>query len=342
MTPASTPRTSSPGSRFRAVSVLAVWLAAAAAHADCLTREPSAEERQFVERLRAALLAAMPAAPENMVLPAAPRAEPRSSFCQDTPAGEVSVAARAIYRWQAPKAEAERIDNERHRVEGELKALQALPEERQREFDAWALKSREAFAEARRAEKAGDKALASQKYREASAFDAEANAVRKRHLDSVKAQTDALEAQRSALPRTSGDFEVTLTANGHGMKPRRHEDELKLGAVPPPRGKGFKVHGLQAIVAGPESNGDQRRALIAAFDRERLRAIIERPLPESAPEPAWSVGRPQPEGPAVSGGASPPANAPPAAGGEPSAAKAPDALEQAKDALKKLPGLFKP
>ncbi|MCI1193371.1 hypothetical protein MOJ79_16155 [Calidifontimicrobium sp. SYSU G02091] len=334
------------------------WLAASVlllaqpALADCPLRAATPKERDYIARLQASLLAALPAAPAHMALTAAPRAQV-SSLCEDTAEGEVRASALATYRYALPQAEADRIAQERAQLEAQIKSLQTLPPPLKQEFDALEAQRQEAFRDARRAERAGDKALASQKYKEASAFEEQGRAVHKRHLDTVKLQLDELEARRLDLPPSSADLQVRLEANGWGSAARSHETELRLGALPPPSGFRFKVHGLQAIVAGPRGADAQRNALLAAFDRARLQTLIDQPLPQEPPPAAWHVG-PAPVA-AAPAAAPTPAAAPPSAGvstagASPTSAPpapapaAPDAAqmaaEKAKEAVGKLRSLF--
>jgi len=327
-----------------------VLLLAQPAFADCVLRQATPKERDYIARLQASLLAALPAAPAHMALTASPRAHV-GSLCEDTAEGEVRASALATYRYALPQAEADRIARERAQLEAQIKSLQALPPPLKPEFDAIEAQRQEAFRDARRAEKAGDKALASQKYKEASAFEEQGRAVRKRHLDAVKPQLEELEARRLDLPPTSGDLHVKLEANGSGAAARNQEAELRLGALPPPQGFRFKVHGVHAIVAGPRGADAQRNALLAAFDRARLQALIDQPLPQEPPPAAWRVGpAPVAAGPAAGSAPTPtPAAAPPPAGAPANATPAPTpaapdaaqmAAEKAKEAANKLRSLF--
>jgi hypothetical protein len=331
--------------RARLCTLTALLVLAPAALADCQTRAATAAEKQFGDRLSAALLAAMPAAPANMWLPAAPRVAV-GTLCKDTPVGDLQATVKATYQFRMSPADEDRITRERRELEAQMSAIKTLPPDLKREYDAIDAQAQQAFRDAREAEKAGNKALATQKYNESSALGAQRDAVRKRHLDAVKPQLDAVEAKWRALPAVLGEFDVVLKANGYDTKPRAHELDIKLGTLPSPRGKGFKVHGLQAVVSGPASNLEQRQALIAGFDRARLQALLDGPLPETPAPAAWGVGGPpkvastagaEPVTPGATTTAQP---ATPAA--QPAAAPSPqpDVTQQAKDAVNKLRGLF--
>lgn len=332
--------------RWRLVAALAMLVLAPAAQADCTSREATQAEKQFSERLSAALLAAMPAAPANMWLPAAPRVA-MGTLCRDTPVGDLQAKVNARYHYRMSPIEAERLTRERRDLEAQMTALKVLPPDLKREYDAIDAQAQQVFREARNAEKEGNKSLATQKYNESTALGAQRDAVRKRHLDAIKPQFDAVEAKWRALPAELGEFDVVLKANGYDTKPAANELDLMLGKLPSPQGgKGFKVHGIQALVSGPSSNAEQRRALIAGFDRARLQALIDGPPPETPAPAAWSVGGPQPVASAPvagSAGSAPAATAQPAtpaAQPAPAPGAQPDVTQQARDAVDKLRGLF--
>lgn len=332
--------------RRRLGAALVMLALAPAAQADCPMRPATAEEKQFADRLSAALLAAMPAAPANMWLPAAPRVVV-GTLCKDTAVGDLQVSVRATYHFRMASADEDRVTRERRELEAQMKTIKTLPPDLKREYDAIDAQAQQALREAREAEKAGNKALAKQKYNESTALGAQRDAVRKRHLDAVKPQFDAVEAMWRALPSVRGEFDVVLKANGYDTRPRAHELDIKLGTLPSPQGgKGFKVHGLQAVVGGPANNPEQRQALIAAFDRARLQALLDGPPPETPPPVAWSVGGPPKAAsaantaPAAHGPTAPAQPATPAAQPAPAPGAQPDVTQQAKDAVNKLRGLF--
>jgi hypothetical protein len=110
----------------------------------------------------------------------------------------------------------------------------------------------------------------------------------------------------------------------------------------------FKVHNLVIKVDGHKP--EYVAAVKQALDREQLKALIEKPLPDTPPPVAWTVGKPAaPKAPAAAEpspkDSAAARNAPPAAAGksEPAPA-APDparaVTETAKDAVNKLRGLF--
>ncbi len=332
-------------SGLQLVAGLAILSFASAAQADCQMRAATAAEKQFGDRLRAALLAAMPAAPANMWLPAAPRAVV-GTLCNDTPVGDMQARVDARYHYRMSPAEADRLTRESSELEAQMNALKTLPPDLKLEYDATDAQAQQAFREAREAEKAGNKVLATQKYNESSALGAQRDAVRKRHLDAIKPQFDTVEAKWRTLPLEVGEFDVALKANGYDTKPSANELDLMIGKLPSPQGgKGFKVYGLQAVVSGTANNAEQRRALISGFDRARLQALIDGPPPEVPAPAAWSVGGPPkvastavaPAAPAPTATAQP---APPASQPAPASGAQPDVVQQTKDAVNVLRGLF--
>lgn len=347
-------KTTLPAGLWRLGAALAMLMLAPAAQADCTSREATRAEKHFSERLSAALLAAMPAAPANMWLPAAPRVA-MGTLCKDTPVGDLQARVNARYHYRMSQAEAERLTRERRDLEAQMSAMKVLPPDSKSEYDAIDAQAQQAFREAREAEKSNNKVLATQKYNESSALGTRRDAVRKRHLDAIKPQFDAVEAKWRALPAEVGEFDVVLKANGYDTKPATNELDLVLGKLPSPQGgKGFRVYGLQALVSGPSNNAEQRRALIAGFDRARLQALIDGPPPEMPAPAAWSVGgppqvasAPAPAAPGPAATALPsPATAQPApaqpASAQPASAPGtqPDVTQQTKDAVNKLRGLL--
>lgn len=338
-------------SRWRLGAALAILAFAPAAQADCQTRAATAAEKQFGDRLSAALLAAMPAAPANMWLPAAPRVAV-GTLCNDTPVGDLQATVNATYHFRMAPADEDRITRERRDLVAQMTAIKTLPPDLKREYDAVDAQAQQVFREAREAEKAGNKALATQKYNESTALGAQRDAVRQRHLDAVKPQFDAVEARWRVLPSVLGEFDVVLKANGYDKKPYAHELDIRLGTLPSPQGgKGFKVHGLQAVVGGPANNLEQRQALIAGFDRARLQALLDGPPPETPAPAAWSVGgppkaasaaatAPAAPGPAATAPPSPPTAQPAPAQPATTPGTQPDVTQQAKDAVNKLRGLL--
>jgi len=341
--------TTFPAGHWRLGAAIAMLVLAPPAQADCTSREATQAERQYNERLSAALVAAMPAAPANMWLPAAPRVA-MGTLCKDTPVGDLQANVYARYHYRMSPAEAERLTRERRDLEAQMSAMKVLPPDLKREYDAVDAQAQQAFREAREAEKASNKGLATQKYNESSALGAQRDAVRKRHLDAIKPQFDAVEAKWRAQPSEVGEFDVVLKANGYDTKPAANELDLVLGKLPSPQvGKGFKVYGIQAVVSGPSSNAEQRRALISGFDRARLQALIDGPPPETPAPSAWSVGGPPQMASAPATAPAAPAPAAPTVTAQPAAPAAapalapspqPDATQQAKDAVNKLRGLL--
>lgn len=118
------------------------------------------------------------------------------------------------------------------------------------------------------------------------------------------------------------------------------KDEV-LGTLPK-KPAGFKVHNLVVNIDGYKP--EQIEAIRAALDRARLQALIDGPLPDSPPPPAWTVAKPgQPaakEAKVADAMPPKPASDAPAAQQTQAPEPKPTAVEQAKNAVNKLRGLL--
>ena len=140
-------------------------------------------------------------------------------------------------------------------------------------------------------------------------------------------------ANYAASGHYSDRVNVTLRANFAypGAK------DLVLGTMPKTPA-GFKVHNVVVNVDG--HNTQYVESLTQAIDRGRLQTLIDQPLPDAPPPPAWTLARPgQPT-------TQPTASAPSRSAEAPAAQEAKEAdpksaaIDQAKDAVNKLRGLF--
>lgn len=140
-------------------------------------------------------------------------------------------------------------------------------------------------------------------------------------------------ANYAASGHYSDRVKVTLRANFAypGAK------DLALGAMPK-KPAGFKVHNVVVNIDG--HNAQYVQSLSQAIDRGRLQTLIDQPLPDAPPPPAWTLARPgQPTTQATASAQSRSADAPAtqeAKEVDPKSA----AIDQAKDAVNKLRGLF--
>ncbi len=120
------------------------------------------------------------------------------------------------------------------------------------------------------------------------------------------------------------------------------KDEV-LGALPT-KPAPFKVHNLVISVNGHKP--ELTEAIRTALDRARLQALIDAPLPDTPPAPSWTVAKP--DKPADKPTDKPTASANPVTpAAEASATQQartphpkPAVVDQAKDAVNKLRGLF--
>jgi hypothetical protein len=145
----------------------------------------------------------------------------------------------------------------------------------------------------------------------------------------------------SALYSDKVDLTIRVNYAYPGAK-----DEV-LGTLPK-KPAPFKVHNLVISVEG--HNPKFTEAIRTALDRARLQALIDAPLPDTPPAPAWTVAKPgkpadEPaqkptDQPTASSNPAKPAPAAPAAQQAQTPDPKPAVVDQAKDAVNKLRGLF--
>lgn len=327
------------------------FLAAPAARA-CTNSGPrdiTPDEQVFYDRLGEQLKAVFPAAPAGMSLSKAPTWKLMSLVCKDIKIGNVTLTAKAIYRYSMTAAERAAVETRQAELQSRYNALAKLPPDQQARYDALVVRYHEAVAEAKRYERAGNDAAAAPKYDEANAADRQGKDLELRHQASVRPQLEAIKLEQQRLPRPDVEFEATVQANGFFTSPRVIESVLTFGTEVHDRFQPLRVNGLRVKVEGGEMvyeyatgkplfgrNQAQRDALLAAFDRSRLQALMQYPLPTGVAPAAWVVGAPPDDrgsmSPASAAGA--PAAAPPkaAAPAVPAAAPAAAARSSAQTA----------
>jgi hypothetical protein len=388
------PSTSIP-QRHRSVAALCVLalstLAAPAVQActDASPRELTAEERAHYGRVAEQLKATLPAAPRDMWLVKEPKIGVPNRSCSDIKVATMSVNVTAVYRYRMPAAERATVQTRRTELEARYNSMRELPPGLKAEYDAWVARYHEAIGAAKRLEREGKDAAAAPKYDEANNADRQSKEVWLRHQKDMKPQLDALKLEMDLLPEPEADFEVVVGANGFHTAPYGNEAVLTYGIDDHAAFRPYRVEGLRVRVAGGRivtdpktfkqtmgSNAAQRDALLAAFDRARLQALMKHPLPDTFAPAAWQVGAPpQERGTPPSApvpvadrpqpGPAPATATPPAArsGEQPDGAaqqgaetqsvgetadkavegveKAAETAERAKEAARKLRGLFK-
>lgn len=308
-------------------------------------RDITPDEQVFYDRLGEQLKAAFPAAPAGMSLSKAPTWKLMSMVCKNIKIGNVTLTAKAIYRYSMSSAERAAVGARQAELQSKYDALAKLPPDQQARYDALVARYHEAIAEAKRYERAGNDAAAAPKYDEANAADRQGKDLELRHQASVRPQLEALRLEQQRLPRPDLEFETTIQANGFFTSPRVIESVLTFGTEVHDRFQPLRVNGLQVKVEGGESvyeygtgkplfgrNQAQREALLAAFDRPRLQALMQYPLPSSFAPAAWVVGAPPEDRVSVS-----PASAAGASAASPSKAAAPAVPAAASAAAARSP-----
>jgi hypothetical protein len=272
------------------------------ARADCVdgVREPTAGERAFVPRAAAALAAALPAPPANTERRGRAfdfRAPPQAgSMCRGQAEGAFGAEVGAGYLYRFPQAEADRLNAERRAVTDRIRALEALPPDREAERKALEDQARAAYAQAPRRSRS-DPPFTPEQQAEVDRRTAEGNALSQRarevtfaHERSVKAETDALRAEERRLQTFPQELAVRLSMNvakppAAGSTP---EAEVAVFGQPAPaRSAGLRATNVVVVVTGPP--GPARKALFDAVDAAWLRSLVGAPPPELAASEAHAA-----------------------------------------------------
>jgi hypothetical protein len=247
---------------------------AGVAQADCPDGERKATPREVehFNRVYGGLKAAMPAPPADWSM--APIGDRRyESTCAGTREGDVWVDIRTTYTYRMPKEQADRNTVELRKLAAEVEALERMPPGVAKERQGWIDKYSEATRAARAAEKEGNRDLARQRYAEREAYDREANAVRARYDESIKARVEPLRARMAELDINPKAVRVHVVANDNAQLGPRNVSEIVVGTIPVPgRKPAFKVAGIHVQIEGP---APQREALAAAFDKAKLQQLLD-------------------------------------------------------------------
>jgi hypothetical protein len=346
----------------RALRGLLVGLAAyalPAAHADCVdgVREVRPAEAEFHERAMAALVAALPPVPRG-----AEAAGTRYDFrqlpglgvlCKETKVGAFSPNVRMDYLLRLDPAESNRRRAQLQQIDDEILAALKLPPGQAAERDALERKATAADYARNAALKAGDKAAAEARMAEVQSLNAAAQAITKRHRDSVKPQVDALTEKRKAISVVPQSASVVLQINAARLPAGSGSVSMgSYGEDSPQRSAALRVLNVVWRINGEA--GPLREALEASLDQTRLKSLVDKPLPtvgesQAAAQAAEAVTAPMAAagaGPAaVTPALAPQTPAPPgglnatAAGAGPSMPPG-DPVKGAVDAAQKLRGLF--
>lgn len=260
---------------------------AAVAGADCVdgVRNPTAAEIAFATRAEAALGAAFPAPIANSTRNGNHdfSRPPSLSFCKGDPEGSFSSGLAMRYLYTFPKADADRLYTERKKVEQQIAALEALPAEKQKEYDQVMAQARAAYDSAPRRKRTDppftpeQQAQVDRAAAEGNRLTAAAKAIDTQHRASVQAQADALRAQAKRLESFPQDIRVAFAINVERL-PAAGPLVASFGTASPKRSAGLRVHNVVVAVDGPE--GDAAIALFKSIDMPYLQALVGTPAPD--------------------------------------------------------------
>ena len=249
-------------------------LASGVAFADCLEgfRKETPAEAAYFQKVQAALKEVLPAAPAGWTF--TPMGDGKlGGLCGETPVGSFPITVGAKYTNRPSTEEADRMNAESGKIQGEINALEKLPPELTRAKNDLMAKYSEKTRAARQADQEGNKELARRFYAERGDINTQANEVRNKHLASVKPKTDELRKRQQAL--YSGPQEIMVRVSANEQYPGRispeEESEMAVGVLPGPR-PGLKVHGVRAVVKGP---APQREKIMSLVDKAKMERLLQ-------------------------------------------------------------------
>lgn len=254
------------------------------AQADCVdgVRKPSASESDFHQRATAALIAALPPAPQGVrvtgVVADIKRAPNIGMLCKDQKSGDFKVEASRFYVLDLSEEESNRRRAQRTVITNQLYELAQMPPEQKARRNALQQQADAGFTATDAARKNRDEATAKARESEAKAFSQQARDMQKAHDDAVRPQTDELTKRRDAIPLAGQEAAVRLHINlaklpavsstvPHGI----------YGAASPGLSASFKVQNLTWSVGG--SDTPLRQALADALDKSRLQGLVGKSPP---------------------------------------------------------------
>ncbi|MFO1221045.1 MAG: hypothetical protein U1E89_22005 [Burkholderiaceae bacterium] len=313
---------SNPIARPHAAVALALGLMLAGmAHADCVdgVRATTAAELEFNAKAWAALVALLPAAPPNTAMrgaaPDASKPERTPSFCRGEREGAFEVVVGKGYLFTWPRADADRMSNERKQLLEQVRVLETLPPDQAARYDALVQQSRDAYKDQPRAKRGGpplssaDQQLSDRKGAEAKALYDQAQAILNAHLASVAPEASALRAKADALQTYPQELGVQLRLNASRPDATVDPKRVQLHIHGEPHKGGLVVHNVTVAVGGPE--GGARQRLWEALDHARIKALVGAPLPGVADSAARAAANLAAASPAQAGAASPASTQPP-------------------------------
>jgi hypothetical protein len=284
---------------FSAASALV--LAMPLAYADCAgpERNPTPAEQDFYDRATAALIALLPPPPVGARVDEKypDNVELMGIYCAEHKIGGFTIQVRRQYVAPVDQAALSRWEQERKALSAQMHEVSRTPPEKRAEWDrVYSLghvKQREADA----ARKAGDKATETQRRAEADAYFKESAALEKQHRDSYKPQYDELQKRAWQMDKeqpkepTGG---VVYFINRRTI-PTKSENGIAGGFGADSKDRSASLRVVNVAFAAGGTSGALRDALIEALPRERLQALVGKPLPSveqsraQAPLPATKL-----------------------------------------------------
>jgi hypothetical protein len=204
--------------------------------------------------------------------------------------GNFDLQVRRTYFLKQSAAEYERLLAEHTALRNQVEALEQLPPETVAERERLNAKRDQAYSASMKAGNAGDKAAEKSLYAESSALNKQSEALRDRHLESVKPRIEPLRKRQQEIVVLNQGQEVRvglamnvirLPASGTGSEGGSHGD------ASPSRSAGLKVNNVVWGVSG--STGALRQALAGAIDQGRLQSLVGKPLPPRAESAALAA-----------------------------------------------------
>ena len=281
------PRTVLPGRAPARQWAGAVLLACAwplLAQADCVdgARKASASESDFHARATAALIAALPPAPQGVrvtgVAADIKRLPSIGMLCTDQKSGDFKVSTSRFYVLDLTEEESNRRRAQRTALTNQLYELAQMPPEQKARRNALQQQAEAGFTATDAARKNRDEATAKARDGEAKAFSQQARDLQKAHDDAVRPQTDELTRRRNAIPLGGQEAAVQLHINLAKLPSASGSVPNGIyGAPSPTLSASFKVQNVTWSVGG--SDTPLRQALADALDKTRLQGLVGKSPP---------------------------------------------------------------
>lgn len=254
------------------------------AQADCVdgARKSSASESDFHTRATAALIAALPPAPQGVrvtgVVADIKRLPSIGMLCTDQKSGDFKVNASRFYVLDLTEEESNKRRAQRTALDNQLYELAQMPPEQKAKRNALQQQAEAGFTATDAARKNRDEATAKARESEAKAFSQQARDLQKAHDDAMRPQTDELTKRRDAIPLAGQEAAVRLHINLAKLPGATNTVPNGIyGVASPTLSASFKVQNLTWSVGG--SDTPLRQALVDALDKSRLQALVGKSPP---------------------------------------------------------------